>query len=284
MKTTDRKIVYNTHSLCDWQGVERSLTRMAAKGWRLEYTSPLGGWCYRRAEPAKIHYAITYLPGLSAYDPDPNLDEAELNDLCEAAGWQKVCGWGKMMIYSNDQPDPVPLITDERLRLKTVHAAMLRSSVLGMAILLAIGLALLLPLWPVLGGTFLAFWSVCAVGIPALWLVCYFGWYLAARRAVAKGLTCPGNSVLNWLVVVWLAATLVLAALYLAELFHTSPGAFRHTLLQLICTIILCVLAALVRNFLRETGASRAANIALTLLILLLAAALVAGVMLLLQI
>ena len=284
MKTTDRKTMFNFRSLCDWQGVERSLTRMAAKGWRLEYTSPLGGWCYRRAKPATRYLRVTYLPGLSAYDPDPNLDEAELTALCEAAGWQKVCGWGKMMIYSNDQPDPVPLITDERFRLKTVHAAMLRSSVLGMSILLGIGLVLLLLLWPFLGGAFLAFWSVCAVGIPALWLLCYFGWYLAARHAVSKGLTCPGNSVLSWLGVVWLAATLVLAALYLVELFHTNPGAFRRTLLQLICTMLLCTLAALVRSFLRETGTSRAANIALTLLVLLVAAALIAGVMLLFQI
>ena len=116
----DRKASLNLYSPCDWKAVERHLTRMAAKGWRLEYVGH-ACWHYRRAAPAAVHYAVTWLPGLSAYAPEPTVEEADLSDLCAAAGWQKVCGWGNMMIYANDQPDPVPLITDERLRLQNLH-------------------------------------------------------------------------------------------------------------------------------------------------------------------
>ena len=102
----DRKASLNLYSPCDWKAVERHLTRMAAKGWRLEYVGH-ACWHYRRSAPAAVHYAMTWLPGLSAYAPEPTVEEADLSELCAAAGWQKVCGWGNMMIYANDQPDPV---------------------------------------------------------------------------------------------------------------------------------------------------------------------------------
>ena len=81
--------------------------------------------------------------------PEPTVEEADLSELCAAAGWQKVCGWGNMMIYANDQPDPVPLITDERLRLQNLHAAMKKGSLPGMGVVFGVSAALALLLWPI---------------------------------------------------------------------------------------------------------------------------------------
>ena len=82
----DRKASLNLYSPCDWKAVERHLTRMAAKGWRLEYVGH-ACWHYRRSAPAAVHYAVTWLPGLSAYAPEPTVEEADLSELCAAAGW-----------------------------------------------------------------------------------------------------------------------------------------------------------------------------------------------------
>ena len=45
--------------LYDFKGVEKHLADMAAKGWRLERAGR-HIWKYRRAEPAKVRYAVTY--------------------------------------------------------------------------------------------------------------------------------------------------------------------------------------------------------------------------------
>ena len=50
---------WNTFQLYDYRGVEEHLSAMAAKGWRLEKAGNQL-WTYRRAEPAKVRYAVTY--------------------------------------------------------------------------------------------------------------------------------------------------------------------------------------------------------------------------------
>ena len=54
---------YNSTGIC------RHLEKMAAKGWMLTRMSTLW-WTYRRTEPRKLHFAISYLPNLSQFDPD----------------------------------------------------------------------------------------------------------------------------------------------------------------------------------------------------------------------
>ena len=141
----------------------------------------------------------TWLPGLSAYAPEPTVEEADLSELCAAAGWQKVCGWGNMMIYANDQPDPVPLITDERLRLQNLHAAMKKGSLPGMGAVFGVSAALALLLWPIWAVScrtapdVTVLLAVCALGLPGIWLLSYWGWYRTARRAVEENRPCPVN-------------------------------------------------------------------------------------------
>ena len=53
------KYCYETLCLYDYRGIEERLSAMAAKGWRLEHIGRL--WKYRRAEPAKVRYAVTYM-------------------------------------------------------------------------------------------------------------------------------------------------------------------------------------------------------------------------------
>lgn len=55
----EKKRCWNDLNLYDYRGVEARLNAMAAKGWRLEKAGPQL-WTYRRAEPARVHYAVTY--------------------------------------------------------------------------------------------------------------------------------------------------------------------------------------------------------------------------------
>lgn len=103
----------------DFQGVEKHLSAMAAKGWRLEKA---GGslWTYRRAEPARVRCAVTCPPEGEEETPD----RLFFQDLCASAGWEKAADWAGMQIYTSERENPTPLETDPGLFLERVHQSM----------------------------------------------------------------------------------------------------------------------------------------------------------------
>ena len=105
----------------DADAVVQYLERKAARGWRLEEAGNFF-WRFRRAQPARLTYAVTYFPDASLYGGIRSPEQQELADYCAAAGWAYVTQWLRMQIYCTDQPDPVPLDTDEAQKLETVRA------------------------------------------------------------------------------------------------------------------------------------------------------------------
>lgn len=102
----------------DFRGAEQHLSAMAAKGWRVERMDGTL-WKYRRAEPARIHYAVTCPPDSGRED-----DRLFFEDLCETAGWEKVSDWAGMQVYASPAARPTPLETDASLLLERIHRAM----------------------------------------------------------------------------------------------------------------------------------------------------------------
>ena len=74
MRNTKRE--FCSYLIFDYRGVEAHLSQMAARGWRLEKIGPWF-WTYRRAEPAQVAYAVTYLPSVSQFSPEPSADREE---------------------------------------------------------------------------------------------------------------------------------------------------------------------------------------------------------------
>ena len=102
----------------DFQGAEKHLSAMAAKGWQVELMDGVF-WKYRRAEPARVHYAVTCPPDSGRED-----DRLFFEDLCETAGWKKVSDWAGMQVYASPAAFPTPLETDASLFLERIHRAM----------------------------------------------------------------------------------------------------------------------------------------------------------------
>ena len=74
----------------EFVAMERRLSAMARRGLQLEEIGSLF-WKYRRGEPCKTSYAVTYLPQGSMFDPLNDPKAETLRDLCAEAGWEKVC-------------------------------------------------------------------------------------------------------------------------------------------------------------------------------------------------
>lgn len=108
----------------DLRGTAEHLSAMAEKGWRLEHVGKCF-WRYRRAAPARVHYAVT-CPPAAGEDGDLG-DRLFFQELCAAAGWEAVTDWAELQIYASEQENPTPLETDGALLLDRVHGSMRRT-------------------------------------------------------------------------------------------------------------------------------------------------------------
>ena len=114
------------YSYYDRSGIARHLEQMAAKGWMLDR---LGGWSwrYRRAEPQRLRFSITYFPSASQYDPRPSEGLETLRDYCAQAGWTLAADNAQVQIFYSSDPDAVPLETDPAAELANIRATMRKS-------------------------------------------------------------------------------------------------------------------------------------------------------------
>ena len=277
-------------NLYDYQGVEEHLSAMAAKGWRLEKANN-SLWTYRRTAPAQVRYAVTYSPELSQFDPGPTEGQARLEDLCEAAGWEKVCDWLQMQIFSTEAKDPVPLETDEALRLENIHQTVKKHFYPANLVLLVLALVMIAS-WAnslvrtpirVLGNNsrlfsglmFLILVIMLLVNLGAYWL-----WRRRSLRSVEAGGNCvrlgPGY---RRAAAVFLALVALLAVGYVLTSFWTAQGGYAVYFLTYIALFTLLTLAVHgTKNLLKRQGVSRGKNMAATLAVdFLLALVLVGG-------
>lgn len=287
MRNTKRE--FCSYLIFDYRGVEAHLSQMAARGWRLEKIGPWF-WTYRRAEPAQVAYAVTYLPSVSQFSPEPSADRENLEELCVAAGWEPVAEWAQMQIFANQRPDPVPLETDESVRLEVIHRSMKKNflpwNVVGLVLALVMaGLqvkTLLTDPYSLLSSTnlFPSFvWDLLVV-LQAGNLLWYGRWLRKSRRSVAQGGACadvgPGLRRFN-LVILWLV--LALAALFLVSTLLTTGAEIG---LFMVCytagLVLLILLVDRTRRALKRRGTARGLNIFLTLLVDVVLAVVLAGV------
>lgn len=263
-------------ALYDYRRVEEHLSAMASRGWRLESVGPWL-WKYRRAEPARVRYAVAYIQDASRFNPGPTERQQTLEELCGAVGWTKVTDWCQMQIFCSEAEDPVPLETEESLRLEAVHRSIRRYFLPAHLLLLAVFLfysARFLravaknPLRCLADNSALACLPlIVLMAAYLLWrILSYVLWYLRSRRSVAQGGPCavPADSrAISW----GFGAALVLAlALQIpARLSNGQRGEALYLALYLPATSLLIALLHRTTTFLRQRKVSREINIVLTL-------------------
>ena len=287
----DIKYRWNTLCIYDYRGVEDHLAAMAAQGWRLERAGN-SVWKYRRAQPAQVRYAVTYSAGASQFNPGPTEGQESLEELCNAAGWEKVSDWFQMQIFSTEDPAAVPLETDEELRLENIHRSMRKNFLPANIVLLLFGL---LMSWSFLGTLFTkplrifqrsaSLLSGPLFVLVALLEICtlchYYGWRKKSRRSIEDGGPCaPINTRayqrLN-------AVSLILVGLFvsvwlLTELVNGGKG---HALFFTVYMALFALLVALIHGttaLMRRLKAPKEANMAATLAVdVILAFAMIGG-------
>ncbi len=286
------KYQWNTLCLYDYRAVEEHLAAMAAKGWRLEKAGNTL-WKYRWADPANLRYAVTYNAGASPFNPGPTEGQESLAELCAAAGWEKVCDWFQMQIFSTEDLRAVPLETDEALRLQNIHRSMKKNFLPSNLVLLLISLwmssSLVYSL--VSGNLFRLFSSNAHLFSGSMFLLVtlleiytlfhYYRWRKRSRRSIEDGGTCvPINTrAYRRRNTGGLALAGALTAIYLT--LEVLSGWTKMVLFYTLYLALLLLIMFLVRRTtaaLRKWKASKGVNMAVTLAVdVVLAFALMGG-------
>ena len=193
----DKKRRLEAFSFFDYTGIARHLCKMAEKGWLIESMSNFG-WVYRRIEPEKLSFWVSYFPKASEFDPEPTEEQREFHDFCAQTGWVLAARSAQMQVFYNEREDPVPLETDPAVEVQTIRAAARRSYLPVWSVLLLISMAdcglfisrllgdpvglLASALNLFTGFTWLLLFLLCALELGG-----YFVWSRRAARAAERG-------------------------------------------------------------------------------------------------
>ena len=103
--------------------LERKLEKRSEKGWMADY---IGAFLirYKNCEPKRRKVQIVYDPENMEYETEKSDYTLGLEEYISSAGWVKACDYFKQKIYYNDDPDAVPIDTDDRVRLETIKESM----------------------------------------------------------------------------------------------------------------------------------------------------------------
>lgn len=195
MRKTKRRM--ETLSFYDHTGIASHLEKMAEKGWMLERIANYG-WIYKRMEPKKLHFAVSYYSKASEYDPEYPEEQQTFHDFCAHTGWQLVCTSFQMQVFCNERENPVPIETDPVLEVESIHEAMMKSFFWGHVVLLVLSIVMsfffLMGIYGniiyTLADPMKVFSGMCWLLVFALAvteLTAYFRWHKKAEKAAEQG-------------------------------------------------------------------------------------------------
>ena len=132
MRKTKRRM--ETLSFYDHTGMTCHWEKMARRGWLLD---KMGGvlWRYRKIEPQRLRFAMTYFPEVTGFEPDTPAAQSDMQAFCAQAGWQLAANAGKFQVYYNEDPQAVELDTDPGIQLEVIHRAMKKNFLPSYALL-----------------------------------------------------------------------------------------------------------------------------------------------------
>ena len=261
----EMKRCFCNFSFYDQQAIQEKLEEMAESGWMLEKTGFM--WTYKRIEPKKLRFSVTYFPNASDFDPSPTEGELTKIDFCRQDGWNLVTTWGVMQIFYNEDLDAVPIETEPVMQIENICRSMKKNVLLPQAVLsgmLLWNVVIRLSQWlrdPVgeLSDPF-SIYSVLMFSI--LTLAClyeigfYFCWSRKAKAAAQNdGVFLPVRSkpIASWILMA--VSTLLLILSYTA-----LRGPLGFVILWLCMVPFIIVIGNLLKNMLKKRGVSRNVN------------------------
>ena len=196
MRNKKRRVEF--FSFYNHSSITAHLEKMARKGWMLEEIRNTT-WIYRKIKPQKLHFAVSYYPKASEYDPEPAPEQRDFWDFCAHTGWSLACTSAQMQMFYNEQENPVPIDTDAELEVETIHKAVWKSYFPGQIVLLVMGMVILFFNLLIFLGNPITFLSssgqiygvlcwLMVIIMTATELAAYARWHNKAMKAAENGI------------------------------------------------------------------------------------------------
>ena len=202
------KFVYMAFLPFDYEYIEKKLTSLAAEGYELE-TVGIAFWKFRKCSPSQKRFEVLYDESASEWESSAEKDNNELVLFCAEAGWKQIAVLNGLRIFSSDDPDAVPVSTDDELRLKGNLKSM-NHMFIPLRLLFVIMFAVIfmhssvsgeLPgILDIIGNLHYMTLAVFAAAILITLisdLICYSVWFATAKRNLSRGRRIPGFKVLR---------------------------------------------------------------------------------------
>ena len=263
MKETKKQV--ERFAFYDKGAIEKKMEAMAEQGWMIEQPGNYL-WIYRRTQPRRLHFSVTYFPCASDFDPGPTEGQRQMEEFCAQDGWVPAARWGQMQIFYNEQDNPIPIETDPVTQVAILHQAAKKNMLPLHCLQVALCLyQLLFTGWRLLKdpvefladpSSLLMFMAWMLILFPALWeLGWYFHWYRKAKTQAERGLfyEMKPHYTASW---VLLGVSLFLIILAL----HSIPGGKWFLLIWGGAIAAICAVVWMVKKGLKKKGASRNVN------------------------
>ena len=127
MKETKKILCH--FSFYDQVRIQDKLEEMAEQGWMVEKPGNFT-WTFKRMEPQKLRFSVTYFPSASEFDPGPTENELTKLDFCAQDGWKLAVKWGVMQIFYNEDENAVPIETEPMAQVENVKKSMRKNVLL----------------------------------------------------------------------------------------------------------------------------------------------------------
>lgn len=261
----NHKFQLQSFSFYDLDGMARHLELMAAKGWMLEKMTTFG-WHYRRMEPKRLRFAVTYHDTFSVFDPTDSEGQLEYQDLCRRSGWELAAANGPLQAFCTEDEDAPPIETDPQLFLETVER-LARKTLVPDILLLVLSV---LEAWMLVGSILTApirllssptslITGICWLSIlvdTAISLFSYRRWHRKAKAAAALGDFVPARSHRRFRVTLALAAVGVVYIVIASRL--PGYGLLFVGMILALCPIF--IVPAVTQQVLKRRGVSASVN------------------------
>lgn len=190
------KYIIPSFAFYDRTGIQRHLEKQAAKGWMLDKADNYC-WRFRKMEPQKLHFCVTYFPNADIYDPEPSEEEQIFQEFCAHGGWTLAGSNAQMQIFWTDREDAMPIETDPVMEVENIHKSMKKGVLLAYWLLLVNcliqfanqGLAMSNGMVNYLSNgmnIWLAATVILLFILAVARLIMYYGWRRKAKRAAER--------------------------------------------------------------------------------------------------
>ena len=125
----DTRKIFCQLSFYDQPAIQELLEDMAQRGWMIKQPGNFF-WTFKRIEPKKLKFAVTYFPNASEFDPGPSQKELTKLDFCAQDGWKLVGKWGAMQIFCNEDTNAVPIETDPVAQVANIRKTIRKNTLL----------------------------------------------------------------------------------------------------------------------------------------------------------